>query len=48
MTPGKEVYTYLNAIAKIWKYILGADLRPDQLDETTVLALEMYFPAYSS
>ena len=48
MTSGKEVYTYLNAIAKTWEYILGADLRPDQLDETTVLALEMYFPAYSS
>lgn len=42
------MYTYLNAIARTWEYILGADLRPDQLDETTVLALEMYFPAYSS
>lgn len=47
MTSGKEVYAYLNAIAKTWEYILGTDLRPDQLDETTVLALQMYFPVYS-
>lgn len=47
MTSGKEVYAYLHAIAHTWEYILG-DVRPDQLDESTVLALQMYFPVYSS
>lgn len=38
----------MSAIARTWEYILGEDLPPDQLDETTVLELQMYLPAYSS
>lgn len=48
MTLEKEVYAYLHAIAQTWEHILGTDLHPDQLDETTVLELQMYLPAYST
>jgi hypothetical protein len=42
------VYAYLHAMAQTWAYILGTEVQPDQLDESTVLALQMHCPAYSS
>jgi hypothetical protein len=48
LTSIKEVYAYLHAMAQTWAFILGTELQPDQLDESTVKALEMYCPAYSS
>ena len=42
------MYAYLNAIVRTWKYIIEPEVHPEQLDETTVLALQMYTPAYSS
>ena len=48
MTRYKEVYAYLDAISATWKYILGTEVRPEELDESTVLALQAYCPAYSS
>lgn len=35
-------------MSETWEYILGTEVRPDQLDEFTVLALQMYCPAHSS
>jgi hypothetical protein len=42
------VYAYLVAISKTWAYILEPEVQPNQLDESTVLALQMYCPTYSS
>lgn len=44
----QEVYAYLSAIERTWKYILGTDIRPDQLDESTVVALQMQIPDSST
>lgn len=48
ITRYKEVYAYLDAMSATWKYILGTEVRPEELDESTVLALQAYCPAYSS
>jgi hypothetical protein len=44
----QEVYAYLSAVERTWKYILGTDIRPDQLDESTVVALQMQIPDSST